>query len=256
LPDPSGRTGGPAGAGEIPEPARADRHVVLVTRPEPGSGETAERLSAMGLLPVTAPLQRIEKLPARLPPPGRLAALLLTSRHAIAPIPPDWRTLPTFVVGDATAERTRHAGFLTVESAAGDAADLAGMVAERLTPAGKPLLLATGQGHGGPLCGRLRRVGFRVIRRVVYRTRAVEALPDAAAAELAGAGRVSALFFSAQAARLFVRLVRAAGLEGAIRTRDALAISPAVGVALRGLPWGAIRVADRPNQDALLALLR
>jgi hypothetical protein len=37
---------------------------------------------------------------------------------------------------------------------------------------------------------------------------------------------------------------------------DALAIGEAAAVALQALPWRRIRVAARPTQDAMLALLR
>jgi uroporphyrinogen-III synthase len=64
------------------------------------------------------------------------------------------------------------------------------------------------------------------------------------------------LLFSAETARQCVRLLRAARLREAAREIEALAISPPTAMALRALPWRRIRVADRPNQDALLAMLR
>ena len=101
----------------MPKPTRR----VLITRPEPGATETAARIAALGLSSIKAPMQDIESLPAHLPDPDRVAALVLTSRNAIAPIPPAYRTLPTWVVGDATATRAREAGFTDIQSADGDA---------------------------------------------------------------------------------------------------------------------------------------
>ena len=239
----------------MPKPTRR----VLITRPEPGATETAARIAALGLSSIKAPMQDIESLPAHLPDPDRVAALVLTSRNAIAPIPPAYRTLPTWVVGDATATRAREAGFTDIQSADGDAVALAALIAGRMRPSDGTLLLVTGQGHGALLCGLLRQSGFRVIRRVVYRARPALQLPLAVAAELTGgdASRppIAVMFFSAAAARLFGHLLQAAGMEDKIQNCEALAISPAVGVALQRHPWGAIHVAARPNQDAMLALL-
>lgn len=239
----------------MPKPARR----VLITRPEPGATETAARIAALGLMPIMVPLQEIETLLARLPPADRVAALVLTSRNAIAPIPLEYRTLPTWVVGDATAARAREAGFTDLHSADGDAVALASLIAGQMCPSDGTLLLVTGQGHGGPLCGLLRQSSFRVVRRVVYRAEPATHLPPAVAAALTESDPsrppITVLFFSAAAARVFGRLLQDAGMEHTIQNCEALAISPAVGMALQRHPWGAIHVAARPNQDAMLALL-
>jgi len=239
----------------MPRPARR----VLITRPEPGASETASRIAALGLIPIMAPLQGMETLTARLPPAGQVAAIVLTSRNAIAPIPPGYQNLPAWVVGDATATRAREAGFTDIHSADGDAVALATLIAGRMRPSDWTLLLVTGQGHGARLSGLLRQGGFRVIRRVVYRARPAADLPPAVATTLMAPEPshppIAVLFFSAEAARLFGRLLQAAGMEDTIQHCEALAISPAVGVALQRHPWGAIHVAARPNQDAMLALL-
>jgi uroporphyrinogen-III synthase len=239
----------------LPETQAAEPRRVLITRPEPGATETARRITALGLVPIVTPLQEIVPLPARLPPPGRVGALVLTSRNAIGPIPPGFRTLPCWAVGNATADRSRDAGFTDVRSADGDAPTLAALVAENTRPEAGPILLVTGRGHGAPLCALLRQAGFRVVRRVVYDTRPAKRLPAVASQALMAGQPASVLFFSAEAARVFCRLLERASLREATRTCDAVAISPAVGMALRTDAWATIRVAARPNQDAMLALL-
>jgi len=62
-----------------------------------------------------------------------------------------------------------------------------------------------------------------------------------------------ALFFSPRTAATFVRLARSAGLDGA--GVSAYALSPAVAGTLASLPWGAVRVAGQPTQEALLAAI-
>ena len=229
---------------------------ILITRPEPGAGETAVRIAALGFEPLIAPCLTIEPVMSRLPPAHAVTALLATSGHALPPCLPSFRDILLFTVGDATAARARALGFARVVSAAGDAAALAALVARDLHPNEGALLLACGQGQGMVLALALRQSGFRVLRRVVYRSCSVKKLPDAASAALRGRQAKAALFFSADTARTFVRLIRRAGLGETVRTVDALAIGAAAGVALQALPWRRIGVAAKPTQDAMLALLR
>ena len=236
----------------MPEPARA---AVLVTRPEPGASATAARLDALGFDAVLAPVMQIRALPATLPDPARAAAVLVTSGQAIPAIPAAYRQRPLYVVGDATARRARQAGFAAVTSADGDARDLAALVGRAVAP-GATLLLVTGRGLGHGLASDLRAAGFAVIRRSVYAQVPAARLPPAAIDALQ-AGRVrAALFFSAAAATRFAALAGRAVWHNVIRNTDAVAISPAVAVALEALPWRRVIVAARPNQDAMLASLQ
>ena len=93
-----------------------------------------------------------------------------------------------------------------------------------------------------------------MLHRIVYAAGPVANLPPAAVAALKqGAG--TAMFFSSETARHFVRLVQQADLTDTVRASEAVAISRLTGVALEALPWRRIRVAVRPNQDEMLALL-
>ena len=229
---------------------------VLVTRPEPGASETAARIAALGYRPVVAPLLEIRPVRAPLPPSGRMQAILATSGNAIPALPASHRHLPLFAVGATTAARARAMGFAQVISADGDAAALASLVTQRCDRHAGPLLLASGRGQGEALAADLRARGFRVIRRVVYTAASVAALPDTARAAFTSGRLTAALFFSAETARQCVRLVQAARLHEVVRSVEALAIGQPAAVALETLPWRRIRVAARPNQDAMLALLR
>ena len=228
---------------------------VLITRPEPGASETAARIAALGLTPVVAPVLAIAPTELRLANPAALAGVLVTSGNALPALWPACRDRLILAVGDSTANRARKAGFSQVLSAGGDATALAALVRQRLKPTDGSLLLASGQGQGHALAADLRCDGYRVIRRVVYAARPVASLPEAAAQALA-TGRVqAALFYSAETARHFVRLVQAAGLKNTVQTSEGMAIGRAAGVALEALPWRRIRVALRPNQEEMLALL-
>ena len=229
---------------------------MLITRPEPGASATAQRVAAMGLVPVVAPVLRVEALPVAWPEPASLRAILAASGNAVAAIPPAWRALPLLAVGDATARKAREAGFAHVESADGDARALAGLAAARFPATGPPLLLASGEGQGAALAAALGALGVAVIRREVYAARPVARLPDPAGAALGAGSLGAALFFSAETARAFAGLLDAAGLAGRAEGVEALAIGQPAAGALSVLPWRAIRVAARPTEDAMLAMLR
>jgi uroporphyrinogen-III synthase len=234
----------------LTDPARA----VLITRPSRAAEETARQVSALGLRPIVAPLTTIQHLLADLPPDA--AAVLITSGNAVDSLPAWANARPVFAVGDATAARARAAGFPHVLSANGDTTDLAALVHRTLPPQLGQLLLLTGKGQGAALTDLLHAQQRDVAVREVYETVAVPTLPAPAAAALRDADLRAAMLFSAEAARHFVRLVTTAGLEASTQNTDACAISPATGVALEALRWRRIRIASRPNQEEMLALLQ
>ena len=55
---------------------------VLILRPEPGAGRTAERARKLGLVPVVAPLFAIRALPWTPPDAAGFDAVMLTSANA------------------------------------------------------------------------------------------------------------------------------------------------------------------------------
>lgn len=229
------------------------RDAVLITRPLAEAEQVAVRVARLGLQPVVAPLSEIRHLETALPD---AAALLLTSGNAAQAVPAWARALPVFTVGDATADRARAAGCVNVRSAAGDARDLARLVQTVLSPRAGPLLLLCGRGQGSAMMMALQNAGHTVIRRPVYEVIVAPVLPPAAAQALAGDHVRSALFFSADSARTFVRLLADPDLQIATQSIEACAIGPAAGMALTALSWRRIRIARRPNQDEMLALLQ
>ncbi|MBV8524541.1 MAG: uroporphyrinogen-III synthase [Acetobacteraceae bacterium] len=227
----------------------------MLTRPEPGASETAARLSMEGFTPIIAPLLTIRPLAARFPPLSQVQGLLVTSSNALTGIPEQYRGLALFAVGDATAARAERLGFSRVMSANGDARALAQLTAERCQRSGSALLLASGSGQGGQLAQELRALGFRVLRRVTYVARPATSLARQARTALAAGAVQWALFFSAETAATFVRLVRAASLDRSLGGIDAVAIGQAAAVALEALPWRSIRIALRPTMEEMMALL-
>ena len=210
----------------------------------------------MGLTPIVAPFLEIRRVLVRLPSPGRLSGILLASGNAVDPLPAIFRGLPVLAVGAATARRAEQAGFTDVVSAEGNAVALAAMVRARIGPRDGTLLLASGRGQSHALAADLRTSGYRVTRRVVYAAEPVPHLPAAARVALLDDRTRTVLFFSAETARHFMRLVQTEGLADTLRGREAITIGPQAGMALKEGPWARIRVASKPTQDEMLALLR
>jgi len=219
---------------------------LLVTRPEPGASATAARLAAIGYEPVVLPCLTIRTTTPRLP--EHPAALVITSGQAVPALPATLHHVPAFCVGDATATKMRQAGFTRVESASGNADDLARLVVARHLPGLH--LLAVGERQGLTLARKLREAGIPVLRRKVYAVTPARHLPEPVATALE-AGEISgALFYSAETARAFARL-NPPGTAGV----TAYALSETVAAALQDLPWARIRAAVVPTEADLMALL-
>ncbi len=208
-----------------------------------------------GLEPVATPLLTIRFLSPAMP--DRVQAILLTSGQAAAHLAsrsPGLRDRPVLAVGDVTALRAREAGFSRVTSADGDAGRLASLAARTLYPADGIVLLACGQGQGLELAASLRRAGFGVVRRCVYRASGAARLDPAAIAALRDDRVGAILFFSGETADRFASLLPR-GLAGRLSGVRALAISDATAARLRGFGWKSLEAAARPTAASLLSLL-
>ncbi|MFT8418392.1 MAG: uroporphyrinogen-III synthase [Acetobacter sp.] len=229
---------------------------VIITRPEPGLGETALAVAGLGWVPVPAPALHVRPCPVG-SLPGQPAALLLTSGQAVAmaasSVP---LSVPVFAVGDRTAQKATQAGFTIVKSAQGNAQALVSLLVRHGAPDRGPLLLFSGAGQGLELAAALRGHGFRVVRRVVYRTQPVRGF-SLSVAQALEAGEIAAiLFFSARSAQSWLRCVPGGGLSGQVRALRAIVISDEVAKTLRLAGWrGPVSVAATPDAPAMLAAL-
>ena len=226
---------------------------VLITRPEREATALATALSQRGHVAVIAPLFRLDILH----PPGDFAAalaacqaVLLTSANGARALAEAsvQRSKPVFAVGDTTAATAEGLGFTAVTSAAGDSADLAELVAQRLDAKAGPLIHVSGV----DVAGEITPEGFEVRRFALYEAREADALPDSARAALQARALDAATFFSPRASALFARLVTAAGLADACRIVSAIAISPAAAQPLAALPFKTTVAAARPTRQAVL----
>jgi uroporphyrinogen-III synthase len=228
---------------------------ILVTRPREEGEATARRLAAMGHQTLLAPLLSVKFLDGAPLDLAGIQAVLVTSANgarALVRRTPN-RHAAIFAVGPQSAAAAREAGFLRVQSAAGDAAALAQAVARWADPRAGVLLHAAGEEASGALCERLTAHGFQTRRENLYRMEKAARLPPQAVDAIRQNEVDAALFFSPKSAALFAECVARAGL-----TTDrliAICISDDTAQAFKGLSFAELRIASRPDQDALLTCL-
>ncbi len=232
---------------------------LLVTRPGPGAERTAAALRARGHVVVVAPLLRIEAIVDAEIGGGPWAAILITSANAASAIAGherlrELRRLPVFTVGDRSAEAMRAVGFGDVISAAGDAGDLARLVAARIKPGARLLYLA-GLDRSGDLAGTLGQRGFVVRTVAIYRAVVAPGLPQVAV-EAFAQGVDGILHFSRRSAEAYVNAARGAGLlDRALRKPTHFCLSAQIAEPLAQAGAGAIRIAPQPVEAALIGLI-
>jgi uroporphyrinogen-III synthase len=218
---------------------------VLITRPIEDARATAEILRARGHEPVIAPLLEINYREG-VNIPSDAQAILATSANGVRALARNTprRDLRVFAVGAQTAEAARMAGFVEVSSADGDANDLAQLIVSSNFPRSAMLIHAAGAQTRGDIAGVLQREGLCLQTLTLYDAIAASDIP----VDLATVDAV--LFYSPRSAAVFATMARMCDKI------VACCISAAAADALNPLQFRDVRVADRPNQESLLALLR
>jgi uroporphyrinogen-III synthase len=230
---------------------------LLVTRPEPDASDTAALLWERGHAVDVAPMMRIAlaSQPPGLPAP---VAILLTSRNAARaiaqwPASAEWRALPVYAVGSATAALAGAAGFAKVREGPSAVAGLADLVRAEVDPAAGAVLYPAGRDRSADLAALL--AGFRVVTVEAYRGIATTGFAAATQAAIAAGAIDGVLFFSRRTAAIFAGLVAAAGVGEGLRRTTLFALSASVAEPLGVLPAAAVMVAPRPDEESLLGLI-
>ena len=207
---------------------------LLVLRPEPAASATVAKAREQGLEALALPLFKLEPVAWEAPDPGGFDGLLLTSANAVACAGEQvakLRGLKVYAVGEATAGAARDAGF--------DVASTGDSGIDRLLGSIEPvlkLLQLAGEDRRAPDNARQSITPI-----VVYRSRTVE--PP----HIPGGSEAIALIHSPRAGRQFAELVHER------RDISIVAISQAAADAA-GEGWKSVDIAERPSDDALLAL--
>lgn len=229
---------------------------MLVTRPEPDAQASCDRLAALEIRALAAPLLTRQSLSAHLPSPDGFAAVAVSSanalralaeRNLLAPL----RSLPVFTVGDRTAHEAESLGFATVTSAGGTLDDLATAIA--VSGIRGPVLYPAARHLSGDLAHMLAPRGIMVATVHVYEMVAEDALPQPVLDELASGDLAAVLLYSHRTAEIFCTLA-AALPEERKRQLAMLCLSENVAAPLIEHHFSRVLLADYPSEEAMMAL--
>ncbi|MEZ2331703.1 uroporphyrinogen-III synthase [Mesorhizobium sp. RCC_202] len=229
---------------------------VLVTRPEPGASRTAALLEAQGFQPILLPLTQTVPLTVEANP-GNAIAIAVTSanavRHAPKALIAALAALPCHAVGKRTAEACRAAGFSSVSEGPGDAAALADAIAVDL--AGKAIVYLCGRVRFPAFEARLASAGVGVEAVETYDTVEIDYDDADVLARLSNETVEAVLLYSAKATAALIKLIGRPALRHLFETAEFLALSNRVAAPLDRIAGRKIRIAQQPDEDALLKLL-
>lgn len=167
-------------------------------------------------------------------------------------------TLPVFAVGGITAVEAGRLGFPNVTSAAGDVGSLASVIAEAFAEGrfSGAVLHVGGADRAGDLVGALAGLGVKAELAVLYEAVPAASLAEEAVAALAATPAAdSVALFSPRSARIFLDLVRRAGLEARLNGVTAACLSEAVAKEAAAAAWRSIIVAEARTGESLLSTL-
>ncbi len=224
---------------------------LVITRPEEDAVLLKARLESMGHVTMLAPLLKIVPRAAVPVPQKEFQLICATSANALKCFnaTDELRKIPVLVVGPQSLAQARQAGFTSSEAHGGDVHGLASHIIKTRNPDRGPVLYLAGAETSADLQALLVKENFAVEKLIVYD--AVIQRPADIAQTLVAAEGV--LLYSPRSARIWVDLVRDAGLEtsGAVPTYYCLSENVA-----KMLPhqWRA-RIAEKPDEAAMLALL-
>lgn len=233
---------------------------ILVTRPVDEAQRTANRLRALGHETFIAPVLRIEPVPDASIGHAPWGVVVMTSGNAARALMAHARcseltALPVFAVGRQTAEAAKLAGFSDVTSSDGDGGDLVRLISGRISDRAAPLLYLAGSDVARDLAGDLAAHGFKVQTVVLYRAKAADAFTDEVAAAMRTGGIDGILHYSRRSTVIFVECARSGGLLREIKALTHFCLSDRAAEPLRDIGATDIRIARRPDEEALIDLL-
>jgi uroporphyrinogen-III synthase len=232
---------------------------VLVTRPEPGASATASALRRAGFDPVIASLTAILPLPVddafNIDAIDAVAATSANAlRHAPERLLVRLAGLPLFTVGEATTAIARKAGFRSITTGNGDAADLVDSLLASIPTRSTVLYL----------CGKVRRPDFeralgaggpKTVLLETYDTQRRDVV-DAARQLLGSGSRFHAvLIHSSEAAVALADVLARPEVAGLLDEAMLVAISARAATPVEALFGRRIVIAPQPNDAAMVSML-
>lgn len=233
---------------------------LLVTRPEPGAGDTAKTLRRLGHEVIVDPMLKVVFDPSVAIKSDRLKAIAVTSSNAVQALADrkDFsalKHLPIYCVGDRTASMARLVGFENAVSAGGDVDALVETIADRVSAKKGSVLYAAGRDRTGDLEGKLAGRGYKVRLAEVYKAQQRATLSAETVAALTAGTLDGVLVYSARTAAALVAAAERDHHLDRLREIAAYAISDKAARPLAAAGFKRVVVAQKPDGDGLLACL-
>lgn len=209
---------------------------VLITRAQEDAEETAKLLAEEGVESLICPIFAIERLN---PQETTADIIVVTSRNAVFAAGAGATVLAG---GKATLASCRKAGIGGASLAGETAHETLEYILGNFAPGEKSFCHLSGEEITVDIAARLAEKGFTATRRIVYRARYIDELPEFASAAIRN-GEISEIpLFSENAASALVKLIKKSGLEKECAGIRISAISEKVAKVAEGVRWKGVVV--------------
>ncbi len=230
----------------------------LVIRPQPDADRDVAWLHRYRVPALASPAMQGTRLNAEMPNPDGFGGVIFTSRHAVDALYVSagckgWCNKPTFVVGNATAEAARKAGFDWVIMGSGGGRGLVPVLAKYYASRAMPLFWPSAEDIGFDIAASLAAIDLAVVRWPVYRMDPVEAICTPVRSALATHTIGAVIGMSARSVRLFRDALYRESAALDLQHVSLIAGSNVIAEAA-GAGWREILVARQPRRSRLLAI--
>ncbi len=235
---------------------------LIVTRPEPAASMTAEKLRALGHEVAVSPVLEIVATETKMPNHD-FSMIIITSTNALRVLEKQGfeqslLDIPIYVVGGKTAQKASGLGFRNVQSAAGNAKNLVELIKSRppsSQPSQKPALYICGKHSTSEFTDDLSNIGLNIRTWINYKANLVDQLTNNSIDFLNSGDPVGILLYSARSARQFSNLVNRHKNNYALENIKIFLLSGAIKKALPKNLKKAVRIAQKPDENSLFALI-
>ncbi|MEJ2124478.1 MAG: uroporphyrinogen-III synthase [Alphaproteobacteria bacterium] len=234
---------------------------IVVTRPAKDAEAMAAALSKRGHDVLIHPLLEVVFRPLSSSQFHNASALIVTSRNALralatSEVLTEARALPVYCVGEATAKYAAHLGFSRVHTGPGTAKSLADIILQtpEIERQGEFLYL-TGKHLAFDLEAALKAHGVNIRRVISYETHEAPETATRQIVEKLCESIDGVILMSPRTASVFARALKKAKQSKAHHQFTCYCLSEAVAAPLQQIADITIRVAHKPSEADLLALI-
>lgn len=238
---------------------------VVVTRPQHSGERTISRLTRMGyeavLLPLADPVHHIDEARrALLDTHGAIAVTSAEAIRVLAALKTDLAQhldRPLFAVGKATAEEAKKLGFTNIAISEGGGIELATLISPHPASLAKaPLLYLAGHPRAAGFEAKLTELQLRFRTVECYRMKEIVPGDDILRRLFVDGSANAVLLYSHQTALRFFALPFVQKNPEIFAETRFLCLSEAIAGAIPAVMRLHVDIADMPDEDRLLALLK